>query len=106
MEVTRSETCMCLPSISALGGNVVMRPSQEPAKVFSLSKDFCASDCAKAVAASRTNRTESAIRDFMFGSPFLFLDHLEIFLGTGFNKSSQSWKVLVTPNFRSSYKRL
>src|ERR1700727_976654 len=37
MEVTRSETCRGAPS---------MVPSQEPARAFSLSKDFCASDCA------------------------------------------------------------
>src|ERR1035438_7320446 len=72
MEVRRSETCMSLPSISACGGRVVTWPSQEPARVFSLSKDFCASDgvaaasAAKAVAAIRTNTTESAMRDFMF----------------------------------------
>src|SRR5882672_12068911 len=70
MEVARSETCMSLPSISACGGRVVTWPCQEPARVFSLSKDFCASDCAKATVESDIRTTDSTKRrDFMFHSP-------------------------------------
>src|SRR5271167_786841 len=70
MEVTRSETCMSLPSISACCGTVVTLPSHEPAKVFILSKDCCASDCAKATVES-DNRTTDSIKqwDFIFHSP-------------------------------------
>src|SRR5271156_3159657 len=50
MDVTRSVAWIVLPSISGCDGKVVTRPSQEPASVFSLSKDTCASDfCASAV---------------------------------------------------------
>src|ERR1039458_5888354 len=68
MEVTRSVACTSLFSISGFRGTLVTRPSQEPARVFSLSKDFCASDWAKVRVQSdiRTNRTEGAMRDFMF----------------------------------------
>ena len=44
MEVARRVTCIVLPSISAAGGNVLTWPSQDPARVFSWSKDFWASD--------------------------------------------------------------
>src|ERR1700677_1106852 len=44
MEVTRSEAWTSLLSISGFGGTAVTRPSQLPSRVFSLSKDFCASD--------------------------------------------------------------
>jgi len=54
MEVTPSETCGGLPS---------MVPSREPVRVFSLSKDFCASDWAKATV-ERHQSTRR--RDFMF----------------------------------------
>src|ERR1700693_13614 len=67
MEVTRSEACVILPSMSACGGTVVTWPSQEPARVFSLSKDFCASDWAKAKVHSDIRTTDSIKRrDFMF----------------------------------------
>src|SRR5260370_13841090 len=78
MEVARSETCVSFPSMVASCGTVVTWPSQEPARVFILSKDFCASDwvvaaaAAKAVAAIRMNTTEVAMRDFMV-SVSLFL---------------------------------
>src|ERR1700722_16068668 len=58
MEVTRRETCMGLPS---------KVPSQEPAKVFNSSKDFCASDCAKATVERLIRTTGSRKRrDFIF----------------------------------------
>jgi hypothetical protein len=37
-------SCMSLPSMSACSASVATWPSQEPARVFNLSKDFCASD--------------------------------------------------------------
>src|ERR1700686_630086 len=47
LEVTRSETWMGLfMSISAIGGSSVTEPCQVAARVFSLSKDFWASDWA------------------------------------------------------------
>src|SRR5260370_17470040 len=76
MEVTRSETCVSLPSMSACCGTDVTWPSHEPARVFNLSKDFCASDCgrdfcaldcAKAMAESGIRTTDTIKRrDFMF----------------------------------------
>src|SRR6267154_3395274 len=83
MEATRSETFASVPSMSACCGTVVTGPSQEPARVFILSKDFCASDWAKAVAAIRTNRRESAMRDFMFSVLLILLrciggNHLDV----------------------------
>src|SRR5580704_18629440 len=44
MEVTRNVTCINLPSMSEFWGTVVKWPSHEPARLFRLSKDFCASD--------------------------------------------------------------
>src|SRR5712692_434242 len=79
MEVTRSENCANLPSTSAACGKVVTWPTHEPATVFSLSKDFCASDCttgfcasdcAKATVESDIRTTDSIKpREFMFHSP-------------------------------------
>src|SRR5438477_2073054 len=48
LEVTRNVTYMGLPSKAAFaaGRSVVTEPFQEPARVFSLSNDFCASDWA------------------------------------------------------------
>src|SRR5258708_11164280 len=70
MEVARSETCMSLPSISPCGGTGVTWPFHEPARVFSLSKDFCASDWAKARVESDIRKKDSLKRlDFMFHSP-------------------------------------
>src|SRR5215469_13974553 len=43
LEITCRSTRMIL-GMSGTGGFVVPRPSQTPARVFSLSKDFCASD--------------------------------------------------------------
>src|ERR1051325_5718630 len=60
MEVARSVTCIDFPSISACGGTVVTWPSQAPARVFSLSKDFCASDWAKDIVQSDNRTTDSA----------------------------------------------
>src|ERR1700730_2320679 len=66
MEVVRRETCMSWPSMSPFGGRVVTRPSQEPVRVFNLSKDFCASDWAKATVESDIRTTDSRKRrDFM-----------------------------------------
>src|SRR5271165_6281813 len=48
MDVTRRLACANLPWTVGSGGSVVTRPSQEPARVFSWSKDFCASDWAAA----------------------------------------------------------
>src|SRR5258708_33461526 len=76
LEVTRSSTCTGLSPQSGWGGVAVTGPCQEPARVFSLSKDFCASDWvaaasdANALAAIRTNRTENAMRDFISVSPY------------------------------------
>src|SRR5271170_4205820 len=53
MEVTRRETCIGLPSTL---------PSHEPARSFKLSKDFCASDWAKAAVESPSNTTASRKR--------------------------------------------
>src|SRR5205807_1573776 len=46
LEVTRNVTYMGLSSMAAFasGRSVVIAPFQVPARVFSLSKDFCASD--------------------------------------------------------------
>src|ERR1700722_10128956 len=70
MEVTRSVTCRVLPSSSLPVPEST--PSQEPARVFILSKDFCASDfcasgfcgsdCAKATADSDTKARTDSIR--------------------------------------------
>src|ERR1700689_406300 len=80
IDVTRSDACTCLLSISGLGGCVLTVPSHEPAKVFSLSKDFCASDgCAPDIFSSIWAKasidtdiraaTNIHRRDFMFYSP-------------------------------------
>src|SRR5437879_12730771 len=58
MEVTRSDTCKGLPS------NLT---SQLPAIGFNLSKDFCASDCARAMVESDIRTTVSIKRrDLIF----------------------------------------
>src|SRR5260370_32409358 len=87
-EVTRSETCDIVPfPISCSGGSVVIEACQEPARVFSWSKDFCASDfwvsvfctpdCAKATVESDSRTTDSIMRsDFMFHSPQKFISLL------------------------------
>src|SRR5580698_3348945 len=70
LEVTRSETCILAPDISGASGTVTT-PSHSPARLFKVVKDFCASDgvvatsAAKAVAATRRNKREIAMRDFM-----------------------------------------
>src|SRR5580704_2597595 len=71
LEVTRSERCILAPDISGASATVT-GPSHSPARLFMVVNDFCASDgtgvaasTAKAVAAIRTNRTESAMRDFI-----------------------------------------
>src|SRR5579863_5506240 len=71
-EVTRSERCILAPDISGASATVT-GPSHSPARLFMVVNDFCASDgkgaaasAAKAEAATRTNRTQSAMRDFMF----------------------------------------
>src|SRR5215472_16412890 len=46
MEVTRRESCACLPLAVGSTGMVVRKPSQEPDRVLIVSNDFCASDCA------------------------------------------------------------
>jgi hypothetical protein len=80
MEVSRNVTCMDLPSISACGGMVVTRPSQEPVRVFSLSKDFCASDFGAsdwakvAVESEIKTALSTKRRAFMFISPQNFLN--------------------------------
>src|SRR3954468_6778321 len=67
MEVTRNETCISLPSISGAFGSVVTFPSHVPARLFNLSKDFCASDCATAMVESPIRTAHSTKRsDFMF----------------------------------------
>src|SRR5260370_14525071 len=81
-EVTRSERCVGLPpDISGISGTVT-GPSHSPARLFTVVKDFCASDgrgatqdfCAsdwaKATVATATRTTNSIKRsDFMFYSP-------------------------------------
>src|SRR5438477_8023671 len=85
MEVGRSVTCMSLPSMLASCGKVVTWPSHEPARVFILSNDFCASDfCASDWAKATMEsdiRTMDNIRrrDFMFDSPNFFLPSAEVF---------------------------
>src|SRR2546423_11934602 len=70
IDVTRSVTCMSFPSISACGGTVETLPSQVPARALSLSKDFCASDCANAAAESDIRTMDSVKRSvFIFHSP-------------------------------------
>src|SRR5574340_20017 len=88
LEVTRSENCANLPSTVGSCGKVVSWPTHEPARVFSLSKDFCASDgttgvcmsecaggfcasdCANAKVESNIRTTDrTKHRDFMFHSP-------------------------------------
>src|SRR5258705_711846 len=76
MEVARSETCMSLHSMSGCCGTVVTWPSQEPARVFSLSKDFCASECAKATTESDSRTTTDSIRlrDFIIYHSLLIFE--------------------------------
>src|ERR671923_283894 len=70
VEVTRSETYMGLPS---------KVPSQEPVRVFILSKDFCASVCAKVTVESDIKTANNIKRgDFMFNSP--------LYLGASFGQ--------------------
>src|SRR5438045_2793058 len=70
IDVTRRVTCMDLPSISACGGTVATLPSHVPARALSLSKDFCASDCANAAVESDIRTTDSIKRSvFIFHSP-------------------------------------
>jgi hypothetical protein len=53
--------------IPGCGGSVVTGPCQEPANVFSSAKDFCASDCPKAMVECDSRTTDSIKRwDFMF----------------------------------------
>src|SRR5579864_3054028 len=80
-DVTRNVMCADLPCTSD-GGVVVTVPSQEPARLFMVAKefcawdgteateDFCASGCAKATVDSDIRTTDSTkLRDFMFHSP-------------------------------------
>src|SRR5580704_11974557 len=53
IDVTRIEVCIGLPSTV---------PAHDPARVFRLSKDFCASDWAKAAVGSPSNTTASRKR--------------------------------------------
>src|SRR6267142_2419109 len=83
MDVTRSVTCRDLPSRSVPVPEST--PSQEPARLFSLSKDFCASDfCASDWAKAKVDsdtktRTESIRRsDFMFHSPYFLYFRLRV----------------------------
>src|SRR5438309_1895809 len=73
IEVVRKVTVMSLPSIAGSEGTVVTRPSHEPARVFSLSKDFCASDWAKATTESNTRANAESVRrrNFMVDSPYI-----------------------------------
>src|SRR5437764_15295414 len=80
LDVTRNVTYMGLPSKAAFaaGRSVVTEPFQEPARVFSLSNDFCASDwagledfcgsdCAKTPMARNNKKADIVIRsDFIF----------------------------------------
>src|SRR5260370_24382161 len=63
MDVTRSETCVSLPSMSACGGTDVTGPSHQPARVFILSKDFCASDFFSSVWAKTLGETHITTTD-------------------------------------------
>src|SRR5579864_3323430 len=74
-EVTRMVTWVgLLLFISGMGGTTLTGPSHLPAKVLSSSKDFCASDCAKATVESAITAQQSSQRnDFIFHSPQVFL---------------------------------
>src|SRR5689334_19957590 len=65
-EVIRSTTRMGSFSISGAGGSILTLPVQVPASVFSLSKDFCASDCPNAAVDSAITTSQIVERtDFM-----------------------------------------
>src|SRR5947209_2366746 len=84
LEVTRNVTYMGLPSKAAFaaGRSVVTEPFQEPARVFSLSNDFCASDWAgledfcgsdwaKTPMARNNKKADTVMRsDFIFSFSF------------------------------------
>src|SRR5579863_4027993 len=53
--------------ISGMAGSMMTGPSQLPATVFNLSKDFCASDWAKATAESEIRNTASTKRTDFIG---------------------------------------
>src|SRR5579864_7105215 len=74
-DVTRMVTWVgLLLFISGMGGTTLTGPSHLPARVFSSSKDFCASDCAKATVESAITTKQSSQRnDFIFILLRLFL---------------------------------
>src|SRR3974377_388852 len=61
IEVTRSVIWAVLPSTEGSGGTVFTFPSHDPASVFSLSNDFCASVCAS-FCARATEHKDSVTR--------------------------------------------
>src|SRR5215469_9409064 len=67
IEVTRSESCACLPSTSGSGGVVVTVPCHDPASVLSTAKDFSPFDWAKPAAESHIRRTGSTKRSDLIG---------------------------------------
>src|SRR5215831_19135210 len=73
IEVTRSESCACLPSISGWGGVVISLPCHEPANVLIKSKDFCPSDWPIAAAESQITRMGSTKRSDLIGYLLCFL---------------------------------
>src|SRR5580658_1379107 len=80
LDVTRIEMCEVTPfEISGCGGSTVTGPSQFPARVFIVSKDFCASGdatwsaalcascCAKATVVRDIRATNNMVQmDFMY----------------------------------------
>src|ERR1700693_5025296 len=87
------------PDISGISGTLT-GPSHSPARLFRVAKDFCASDCtgatedfcvsdwAKAVAVTRTNRSESAMRDFI-------ISVLLVFSCVAIAEKKSIWRVLL-----------
>src|ERR1700686_3541543 len=80
-DVTRMERCILPPDICGISGTVT-GPSHSPARLFTVVKDFCASDgtgttedfcasdCVKAMVESDSKTTDSIKpTDFMFNSP-------------------------------------
>src|SRR5580704_566344 len=57
MEVTRSVACISSVLVSACG-KIVRWPSQEPARLFRLSKDLCASDFGPSVWEEATTESD------------------------------------------------
>src|ERR1700678_3436363 len=103
-EVVRIWTFTIVPSGIPESFGAATVPCQGPARAFSLSKDFWASDgvevasAAKAVAAIRRNTTEAAMRDFMFNLSF------SVSVSSALTRFALLITVIVNYNTRSSVK--